>query len=136
MSQDLILGGTERSWSRGSLPEGARGYAPKRWWTQEQAEAEVQRAMRGGGLFGSSLPREDAEKDVLQRMRANKIGITSSSGSILLPDAQQRAFFAKIDDVRYDVRRAQANVSAAVLSLGAGIGLLAVAEIYNVATRK
>lgn len=136
MAQDLIMGRMSRDWSCGSLPTGARGYAPRRWWTQEQAEGEVQREMKGGGLFGVSLPRADAEAKVLRRMRAEKVGITSSSGSLLVPTKQQREFFAKIDDVRYDVRRAQANMSAAVLALGAGVALMAVAKIYDVATRR
>jgi hypothetical protein len=135
MAHDLALGRTSRDWSCGSLPDGARGYVPRRWWTQEQAEGEVQKSMKGGGTFGGQLPRVAAEKVVLDRMKAEKIGITSSSGSILLPDKQQREFFAKIDEIRYDLRHAQKNISAGLLALGAGVALVAVSKIYDAATK-
>ena len=54
-----------------------------------------------------------------------------SCGSLLLPAKQQKALFAKIDDVRYDVRRAEVKISAATLVLGASLGLLGIASIYR-----
>jgi hypothetical protein len=135
MALDIALGRTSRDWSCGSLPDGARGYVPRRWWTQEQAEGAVQEAMKSGGTFGGKLPREAAEKVVLDRMKAEKVGITSSSGSLLIPNKQQREFFAKIDEIRYDLRHAQKNVSAGLLALGAGVARVAVSKIYDAATK-
>ena len=54
-----------------------------------------------------------------------------SCGSLLLPAKQQKALFAKIDDVRYDVRRVGVKISAATLVLGASLGLLGIASIYR-----
>ena len=131
MSLDLILGRTKRDWSLGSLPKGV-DYAPKTFWTETQAEAEVQRHMKKGFLT-PGLPRPDAEETVLAYMKANKIGITSSAGSLLIPDKQQKAFLAKIDDIRYDVRRASAKIGGATIILSAALGLLGIASIYKTA---
>jgi hypothetical protein len=57
-----------------------------------------------------------------------------SCGSILLPAKQQKALFAKVDDVRYDVRRAGAKVSMATLALAASLGFLGLASIYRTAS--
>jgi hypothetical protein len=54
-----------------------------------------------------------------------------SCGSLLLPAKQQKALFAKIDDVRYDLRRAGVKVSAATLVLAGALGLLGIASIYR-----
>lgn len=54
-----------------------------------------------------------------------------SCGSLLLPSAQQRALFAKVDDVRYDVRRAGRGAMAGLLSLSAALGLVALSGIYR-----
>ena len=56
-----------------------------------------------------------------------------SCGSLLLPAKQQKALFAKIDDVRYDIRRAGAKVSMGVLALAASLGFLGLASIYRTA---
>ena len=131
MAYDLIRGMTSRDWSTGSLPKGATGYVPQKWWTESEAEADVQKNMKSGGLFGSKLSRQDAEESTLTYMKAHKIGITSSSGSLLLPTKQQKEFFAKIDDVRYDVRRAKTLISGAVFALSGALGLLALASIFR-----
>ena len=55
----------------------------------------------------------------------------STSGSILLPAKQQRVVFAKIDDVRYDLRRAGSHVRTGTLVLSASLGLLALASMYR-----
>lgn len=60
----------------------------------------------------------------------------SASGSVLLPASQQRAIFNKLDDVRYDVRRAGRNVGAAVLALSAALGAVAVASVYRTSRGK
>jgi hypothetical protein len=131
MARDLLLGKSNRDWSRGSLPTGATGYVPRKWWTEAEAEAEVRRQEKEGGLFGSHLPRAEAEKRVLASLRAKKIGIASSSGSILLPASQQKAIFAKVDDVRYDLRQVGRNAGTAMLILSAALGAVAVASVYR-----
>lgn len=156
MAHDIALGQTPRDWSigkgarsagggggggrpavpvGGALPTGATGYIPRGWWTETEAEADVQKNMKGGGLFGSKLPREEAEKSTLAYMKAKKIGIMTGSkvGSLLIPTKQQKAFLAKIDDVRYDVRRAGAKIGGATLILSAALGLLGVASLYKTA---
>ena len=74
-------GGAEQQADRrtncGSLPAGATGYAPMKWWTASQAEEKVQEFMRSGGLFGESLPRDVAERKTLAYLRKNLIGIMS-----------------------------------------------------------
>jgi len=135
MAHDIFLGQTTRNWSSGSLPRGT-DYAPRNWWTEAEAEADVQKNMKGGGLFGSKLSRKDAEESTIAFMKAKKIGIAhpdprTSSGSLLIPSKQQRAFLAKIDDVRYDVRRAGAKIGGATLILSAALGLLGVASLYK-----
>ena len=84
MARDLLLGNTRRSWSRasdtclvGSLPEGAKGYAPTTWWTKDDAEKKVQELMKSGGIFGMSLPRDLAEQEAMKYFRKNTIGIKS-----------------------------------------------------------
>jgi hypothetical protein len=57
-----------------------------------------------------------------------------SCGSILLPAAQQKALFNKIDDVRYDVRRSSNLIKVGMLSLSAAIGLVAVSNLYRTST--
>lgn len=54
-----------------------------------------------------------------------------SCGSMLLPAAQQKALFNKIDDVRYDVRRSSNLIKIGMLSLSAAIALVAVSNIYR-----
>jgi len=56
-----------------------------------------------------------------------------SCGSILLPVKQQKILLAKIDDVRYDIRRAGAKVSVGTLALAASLGFLGLASIYRTA---
>jgi len=84
MARDLLLGNTKRNWGRdsitdlmGSIPEGAKGYAPTTWWTKEKAETKVQELMKSGGLFGMSLPRDLAEQEAMKYFRKNTIGIMS-----------------------------------------------------------
>lgn len=79
MSRDLVLGRTRRSFAIGSLPEGARGYAPTKWVTQDEASAMVEKLTRPSGFFSPGLPRERAEEKVLAQLRAKKIGIMSES---------------------------------------------------------
>ena len=56
-----------------------------------------------------------------------------SCGSLLLPAKQQKVLLAKVDDVRYDIRRAGAKVSVGTLALAASLGFLGLASIYRTA---
>ena len=57
-----------------------------------------------------------------------------SCGSLLLPAKQQKVLLAKLDDVRYDVRRTGAKMSMATLALAASLGFLGIASIYRTAS--
>jgi hypothetical protein len=118
----------------GALPLGALGYAPSKWWTVAQAEEKVQEFMKSGGLFGTKLPRENAEIDTLKFLRKNSIGImsgTSSLGSWLLSQKEQDRLLNKVDDVRYDLRLAGRRVGIAVGCMAGALGLLGVASIFR-----
>ena len=52
-------------------------------------------------------------------------------GSLVLPRKQERALLNKVDDVRYDVRRASSKFQTGLLALSAAVGLYAVSEIYQ-----
>jgi hypothetical protein len=54
-----------------------------------------------------------------------------SCGSIALPQSQEKRLLAKVDDVRYDVRRAGKLAGAGLLALSAAVGLVAVSGIYR-----
>jgi hypothetical protein len=54
-----------------------------------------------------------------------------SCGSIVLPAKQQRALLNKVDDIRYDVRRAGSRAQIGLLALSAAVGLVAVGGIYR-----
>jgi hypothetical protein len=90
------------------------------------------------------LPRENAEHKTIEFMRAQKIGLMSGEGlpgsqipgsqtlgSWLLPLKDQQRLFAKIDDVRYDLRKVGGRVSGSILVLGGALGLLGIASIFR-----
>lgn len=147
MAHDLLRGPTPSNWARGacvstscgSLPQGAQGYAPEHWWTAKQAEEKVQEIMKSGGLFGTRLPREVAERRTLELLRKNGIGIMSglveshTMGSWLLSTKEQQKIFNKIDDVRYDMRTVGRRVGIAMGCLAGALGLLGAASIYRTA---
>lgn len=56
-----------------------------------------------------------------------------SCGSLILPKKQERALLNKVDDVRYDVRRASGRFQTGLTLLSAAVGLYAVSEIYRTA---
>lgn len=56
-----------------------------------------------------------------------------SCGSIVLPAKQERRLLDKVDDVRYDVRRAGRAAGVGLLCLSAALGLVAVSSIYRTA---
>ena len=80
MSIDLVLGRLPRSFAIGSLPEGARGYAPTRWISPGEAESLVEALVREKHFLSRSLTREEAEQRVMAQLRAKKVGITSVVG--------------------------------------------------------
>jgi hypothetical protein len=53
-----------------------------------------------------------------------------------MPAKQQKALFAKIDDVRYDVRRAKSLISASVFALSGALSLIALASIYRTVSKE
>jgi hypothetical protein len=116
----------------GSLPTKATGYVPETWWTAQQAEAKVSDFASRGGLFGTKLPRELAEKKTLEYLRAQRIGIMSGTmGSWLLSDKEQKRILEKIDDVRYDMRLVSRRTSIAVGCLAGALGLVGIASIFK-----
>ena len=118
-----------------ALPEGAKGYAPEHWWTAKQAEDKVQEIMKSGGLFGTKLPREIAERKTLEFLRKNSIGIMSGAmGSWLLSAKEQKKIFDKVDDIRFDLRRAGRHVGIAMGCLAGALGVLGIANIYRTST--
>jgi hypothetical protein len=131
MSHDIILGRTSRDWSIGTIQPGSQGSIPSRWISTDQAEELVKKNMKEGGLFGMKLNREQAEHKTIAFMRDQKIGIKSMAGSLLIPDKQQAAFFRKIDDIRYDVRRAGVKAGIGLLVLSAALGLIGISGIYK-----
>ena len=136
MAYDILRGQTPADWSMpstcGALPAGATGYAPKHWWTAKQAEDKVQELMKSGGVFGTTLPREVAERKTLEFLRKNEVGIMSGAmGSWLLSDKEQKRILTKIDDVRYDMRLVSRRVGIGLGCLAGALGLLGVASIYR-----
>jgi hypothetical protein len=140
MAYDLLHGHTSGDWTLpssvvGELPKGAAGYAPEHWWTAKQAEDKVTELMKSGGLFGTKLPREVAERKTLELLRKNSIGIMSGSmGSWLLSAKEQQRIFNKIDDVRYDLRLTGRRVGIALGCLAGALGVLGIASIYRTST--
>ena len=143
MAHDILRGKTTGCWGRdettlGSLPAGARGYAPSRWWSPEQAEAKVQELMKSGGTFGTSLPREAAERSALAWLRKQDIGISSSTGtvgSLLMSEREQKRILGKIDDVRYDLRLVSRRVGIGLGCLAGALAVLGAASIYRTSSQ-
>jgi hypothetical protein len=52
-------------------------------------------------------------------------------GSLFLPDSQEKRLRAKVDDVRYDVRKIGNIVKISTLSLSAALAFLGLASIYR-----
>jgi hypothetical protein len=51
-----------------------------------------------------------------------------SCGSLVLPASQQKQIFDKLDDVRYDVRRAGNNAKIGMLVLSGALGIVALSN--------
>ena len=54
-----------------------------------------------------------------------------SCGSLVLPQKQEKRLLDKVDDVRYDVRRAGTFAGVGLLCLSAAVGLVALSGIYR-----
>ncbi len=54
-----------------------------------------------------------------------------SVGSLILPAKQERRLLDKVDDVRYDARRAAKRVQVGLLALSASVGLVTVASMLR-----
>lgn len=54
-----------------------------------------------------------------------------STGSVMLPKKQEKRLLDKVDDVRYDVRRAGDKARTGLLVLSAAVGLVALSGIYR-----
>jgi hypothetical protein len=54
-------------------------------------------------------------------------------GGLLIPAKQEKALFAKLDDVRFDVRNIGSKVSGGLIALSAALGMLGLASIYRTA---
>ena len=127
MAYDLLKGMTSGDWARsttmGALPKAA------------EAETKVQSFQKSGGIFGTALHREAAERKTLEYLRAQRIGIMSGTmGSWLLPEKQQKAILNKIDDVRYDLRAVGRHVGIGAGLLAASLGLMGLASIFRTST--
>jgi hypothetical protein len=61
------------------------------------------------------------------------LGGADDVGSFLFPEKEQKALFAKIDDVRYDVRRASSLTGAAVTALAGAVALVGIAGMWHAA---
>ena len=139
MAYDLLKGMTSGDWARsttmGALPKAAEGYAPESWITAAEAETKVQSFQKSGGIFGTALHREAAERKTLEYLRDQRIGIKSGTmGSWLLPEKQQKAILNKIDDVRYDLRAVGRHVGIGAGLLAASLGLMGLASIFRTST--
>ena len=126
------LGNSSSSAKAAEAAKDSSGYVPERWWTAKQVEEKTKDFEKSGGLFGTKLPREFAEKKTLEFLRAQNIGIMSGTmGSWILSDKDQKRILNKIDDVRFDLRLASSRVSMAGGLLAGALGLLGVASLYR-----
>jgi hypothetical protein len=148
MAYDLLRGHTPQDYSRPSEKSndssivGATSpsaptptYTPDRFWTGAQAEAQVAALQKSGGMHGTSLPREQAEKQTLEAMRAQRIGLMSGLGSWIISEKEQMRLLNKIDDVRYDMRYASKKVGIGLGCLAGALGLLGIASIYRTSAK-
>jgi len=55
-----------------------------------------------------------------------------SCGSVVLPRSQERRLLDKVDDVRYDVRRAGSRALVGLGLLSTAIGLVFVSNVYRI----
>jgi hypothetical protein len=143
MAYDVLHGHTPGNWARqtekasdaasvGAITQTPSTYTPIHWWTAKQAEAHVATLQKAGGVRGGPLLREQAEKETLEAMRANKIGLLSGGiGSWIISEKEQMRLLTKVDDIRYDIRLASKRVGIAMGCLAGALGMLGIASIYR-----
>lgn len=71
-----------------------------------------------------------AQDIIFGKTRANW-SRSSSMGSVILSSKEQVRLLEKVDDVRYDVRKASGRVAISVMCLAASIGMFSIASIYR-----
>ena len=64
------------------------------------------------------------------------LGGEDDIGSLLFTDSDQAKLYNKIDDVRYDVRRASSLVAAGVGALAGAVAMLGISQIWRAAQGK
>jgi hypothetical protein len=72
--------------------------------------------------------------DVVKKKHVSRewcCGIGDDVGSVVFPAADQRRLYDKIDDVRYDVRRAGALAGAGLAAIAGAVATLGIAEMYR-----
>lgn len=118
------------------LPRSTKGYAPTSFWGPADMERKISEFMsksKGPFGLGGKPNRSEAVSMLVDHMKANKIGTkdVTGMGSVLLSDSEQRRFLDKIDDVRYDIRRAGALAGAGVAAIAGAVATLGIAEMYR-----
>lgn len=141
MSQDRLTKHSRRNWGLGprvATPrDAAPAPAPSTWRSEKEVDDELHRVMASGGLFGTPLPREAAERKTLEIMRDRKISVLSGTmGSWLLSAKDQKKIFDKVDDVRYDVRLFGQRIGIGLGCLAGALGLLGIANIYKTSSQQ
>lgn len=56
-------------------------------------------------------------------------------GSVVWPVKEQRVLFAKLDDLRYDIRGTKAVFGAALFALSGALAFLGIASVYRTASK-
>lgn len=119
------------------LPHSAKGYIPETFWGMADMEAKVSEFMatkRGPfGLYGKPT-RAEAVKMLTDHMRDNKIGPkdVTGVGSVVFSSKEQDKLYNKIDDVRYDIRKAGAFAGAGIAAIAGSVAVLGLAEMFRV----
>lgn len=117
------------------LPRSTKGYAPTSFWGSPEMEAKVSSLMttsRGPFGLGGKPTRAEAISMLVDHMKANKIGVkVSGVGSVLLSSSEQQRFLDKIDDVRYDIRRAGSLAGAGIAAIAGAVATLGIAEMFR-----
>jgi len=74
-----------------------------------------------------------AQDIIFGRTRANwsRSSSLSGMGSVILSTKEQARMLDKVDDVRYDVRKASGRVAIALGCLAASVGMFSVASIFR-----
>jgi hypothetical protein len=118
------------------LPLSAKGYVPEAFWGPADMEAKISSFMstkRGPFGLGGKPTRAEAVTMLVAHMRDNKIGPkdVAGMGSVVLSTSEQNRLYNKIDDVRYDIRRAGALAGAGIAAIAGSVAILGLAEMWR-----